>query len=128
VEFEYERGGTLAYFAVYDVHQARVIGQIAVKTGIEPFQKLVAEVMATEPYASARRVFWVVDNGSSHNGKPSIARMKKGWPRATLVHLPVHASWLNRKSSVIPWARQSARCALAVGLGLGCSGGVRLRG
>ena len=38
--------------------------------------------MTTEPYASARRVFWVVDNGSSHNG-------------ATLVHLPVHASWLN---------------------------------
>ena len=38
--------------------------------------------MTTEPYASARRVFWVVDNGSSHNG-------------GTLVHLPVHASWLN---------------------------------
>ena len=26
VEFEYERGGTLAYFAAYDVHHARVIG------------------------------------------------------------------------------------------------------
>jgi hypothetical protein len=22
--------------------------------------------MTTEPYASARRVFWIVDNGSSH--------------------------------------------------------------
>jgi len=96
VEFEYERGGTLAYFAAYDVHQARVIGQIAARTGIEPFQNLVAEVMSTEPYASARRVFWVVDNGSSHNGQPSIVRMKKAWPRATLVHLPVHASWLNQ--------------------------------
>jgi transposase len=96
VEFEYERGGTLAYFAAYDVHQAKVIGQIAAKTGIEPFTTLVTEVMRTEPYASARRVFWVVDNGSSHNGKRSIDRMQNAWPTATLVHLPVHASWLNQ--------------------------------
>ena len=52
--------------------------------------------MTTEPYASARRVFWVVDNGSSHNGQPSIERMQTAWPTATLVHLPVHASWLNQ--------------------------------
>jgi hypothetical protein len=25
--------------------------------------------MTQEPYASAKRVFWVVDNGSSHRGK-----------------------------------------------------------
>jgi transposase len=96
VEFEYRRGGTLAYFAAYDVHHARVLGQIAPKTGIEPFEKLVAHVMTTEPYASARRVFWVVDNGSSHNGAASIERMQTTWPTATLAHLPIHASWLNQ--------------------------------
>jgi transposase len=96
VEFEYRRGGTLAYFAAYDVHHARVLGQIAPKTGIEPFEQFVAQVMTTEPYASARRVFWVVDNGSSHNGARSIERMHTTWPTATLVHLPVHASWLNQ--------------------------------
>ena len=96
VEFEYRRGGTLAYFAAYDVHHARVLGQIAPKTGIEPFEKLVAHVMTTAPYASARRVFWVVDNGSSHNGARSIERMQTAWPTATLVHLPIHASWLNQ--------------------------------
>jgi transposase len=95
-EFEYTRGGTLAYFAAYDVHRAKVIGQIAPKTGIEPFTDLVHKVMTTEPYASARRVFWVVDNGSSHNGQRSIDRMNDAWPTATLVHLPVHASWLNQ--------------------------------
>lgn len=95
-EFEYRRGGTLAYFAAYDVHHARVIGQIAPKTGIEPFTRLVDTVMTTEPYASARRVFWIVDNGSSHNGQASIDRMHAAWPNATLVHLPVHASWLNQ--------------------------------
>jgi len=96
VEFEYRRAGTLAYFAAYDVHQARVLGTIAPKTGIEPFTDLVEHVMTTEPYASAQRVFWIVDNGSSHHGWRSVERMKQAWPTATLVHLPVHASWLNQ--------------------------------
>ncbi|OBA92201.1 transposase [Mycolicibacterium mucogenicum] len=96
VEFEYRRGGTLAYFAAYDVHRAHVLGRIAPKTGIEPFTDLVAQVMTTEPYASARRVFWVVDNGSSHNGARSVERMQTTWPTTTLVHLPIHASWLNQ--------------------------------
>jgi len=96
VEFEYTRGGTLAYFAAYDVHHARVIGRIAPKTGIVPFTELVEQVMTTEPYASAKRVFWVVDNGSSHAGQASIDRMKEAWPNAELVHLPIHASWLNQ--------------------------------
>ena len=52
--------------------------------------------MTTEPYASAKRVFWVVDNGSSHNGQRSVERMRASWPRTTLVHLPIHASWLNQ--------------------------------
>jgi len=96
VEFEYRRGGTLAYFAAYDVHHARVIGAIAPKTGIDPFTDLAAQVMTSEPYASARRVFWVVDNGSSHAGQAAIDRMSTAWPTATLVHLPIHASWLNQ--------------------------------
>jgi transposase len=96
VEFEYRRGGTLAYLAAYDVHHARVIGAIAPRTGIDPFTDLVRQVMTVEPYASARRVFWIVDNGSSHAGQASIDRMSTAWPTATLVHLPIHASWLNQ--------------------------------
>lgn len=96
VEFEYRRGGTLAYLAAYDVHHAKVIGRCAPTTGIAPFTELVEQVMTTEPYASARRVFWVVDNGSSHTGTASVQRMRDAFPNATLVHLPVHASWLNQ--------------------------------
>jgi transposase len=95
-EFEYRRGGTLAYLAGYDVHRGHVIGRCAPTTGIEPFAELVKQVMTSEPYASAKRVFWVVDNGSSHNGQRSIDRMHEAWPTAELVHLPVHASWLNQ--------------------------------
>lgn len=96
VEFEYERGGTLAYMGAYDVHAARLFGSVAQKTGIVPFMALVERVMTTEPYASAEHVYWVVDNGSSHNGQRSIDRMRAAWPTAHLVHLPVHASWLNQ--------------------------------
>jgi transposase len=96
VEFEYRRHGTLAYFGAYDVHQARLMGRVEPKTGIEPFGALVDQVMRLEPYASATRVFWVVDNGSSHAGQRSIDRMRAAWPSAELVHLPIHASWLNQ--------------------------------
>ena len=52
--------------------------------------------MTSEPYASAKRVFWVVDNGSSHRGWTAAARLTDAFPNARMVHLPVHASWLNQ--------------------------------
>ncbi len=96
VEFEYTRGGTLAYLAALDVHHATVIGRCAPTTGIVPFGDLVEQVMTQQPYASARRVFWVVENGSSHAGQASIQRIQEAWPTIVLVHLPIHASWLNQ--------------------------------
>src|SRR3954471_11928430 len=72
VEFEYTRGGTLAYFGAYDLHRARLFATIAPTTGIVPFSALVEQVMHSEPYASARRVFWIVDNGCSHAGARSL--------------------------------------------------------
>ncbi|MCA1835441.1 MAG: IS630 family transposase [Actinobacteria bacterium] len=96
VNHEYQRGGALAYLAAYDVHQARIFGHCAAKTGIMPFMTLVEQVMTQEPYASAKRVFWVVDNGSSHRGQASIDRLAKRFPNAVMVHTPVHASWVNQ--------------------------------
>jgi transposase len=96
VEHEYDRGGALSYLAAWDVHRGKVFGRCEPTTGIAPFARLVAQVMTTEPYASARHVFWVVDNGSSHRGQASIDRMRQTWPTATLLHTPVHASWLNQ--------------------------------
>jgi DDE superfamily endonuclease len=52
--------------------------------------------MTKEPYASAPRVFWVVDNGSAHRGQRSIDRLEGRLPNLILVHLPTHASWLNQ--------------------------------
>jgi hypothetical protein len=96
LEHEYVRGGAWAYQAAWDVHRAKVFGRCEATTGIVPFDRLVTQVMTQEPYRSARRVFWIVDNGSSHRGNRAIARLQAAWPTLVLVHTPVHASWLNQ--------------------------------
>jgi hypothetical protein len=96
VEHEYERKGALAYLAAWDVHRAKLFGRCEPKNGIEPFGSLVEQVMREQPYASADRVFWIVDNGSSHRGEASVKRLQGTWPNLRLIHLPVHASWLNQ--------------------------------
>lgn len=76
VEHEYSRGGSLTYIAAWDVKRAKIFGRCEDKSGIVPFNHLVNQVMAQEPYRSAKRVFWIMDNGSSHRGLPCIARFK----------------------------------------------------
>lgn len=58
--------------------------------------KVVRQVMSREPYASARRVFRIVDDDSDHRGQRSIGRLQRRWRNLTLIQLPVHASWLNQ--------------------------------
>ncbi|MCA1699093.1 MAG: IS630 family transposase [Actinobacteria bacterium] len=96
VEHEYERMGAVCYFDAWDVRHGGVIGRSERKGGILAFDRLVHQVMTREPYASAPRVFWIVDNGSDHRGKASIKRLQGRWRNLVLVHLPVHASWLNQ--------------------------------
>ena len=96
VEHEYERGGALQYLAAWDIQEGIVMGRCEARTGIEPFGRLVRQVMERPEYRSAARVFWVVDNGSSHRGAAAVARMLKAYPNAIRVHTPVHASWLNQ--------------------------------
>jgi len=96
VEHEYFRGGAWTYFAAWDVHRAKLFGHCEVRNGMAPVERLVGEVMSQEPYKSARRVFWIMDNCSAHRGRKAVDRYRAKWPNAILVHTPVHASWLNQ--------------------------------
>jgi hypothetical protein len=96
VEHEYFREGAWTYLAAWDVHRAKVFGRCEVKSGIAPVDRLVTEVMSQEPYNSARRVFWIMDNCSAHRGQKAVNRLRDKWPNAILIHTPVHASWLNQ--------------------------------
>jgi hypothetical protein len=96
VEHEYERKGALCYLAAWDARRAKIFDRCAPKDGIEPFDQLVEQFMSQHPYAYARRVFMIIDNGSAHRGKRSIDRLQGAWPNLIVVHTPVHASWLNQ--------------------------------
>src|SRR5438105_6276268 len=80
IEHEYQRCGTWAYLAALDVHRARVFGRCEAKSGIAPFDWLVSQVMTRPPYDEARRVFWIVDNGSAHRGCRAVARLQAAIP------------------------------------------------
>jgi hypothetical protein len=72
------------------------MGRCEPTTGIEPFGRLVHQVLSQEPYQSGERLFWMVDNGSSHRGETSSQRMSQLDPRCILGHTPGHASGLNQ--------------------------------
>lgn len=78
------------------MHRAKVFGRCEATSGIAAFDRLVEQVMSQAPYHRARRVFWIVDNGSSHRGQRSIERLQSRYDNLVLIHGPVHASWLNQ--------------------------------
>ena len=96
VEHAYDRGGALAYLAAWDVRRGGAIGRCDRTTGSAPCGAVVDQVLAQEPYRSAPRVFWVVDNGSSHRGAAAVDRLQRRHPNLIRVHLPTHASWRNQ--------------------------------
>jgi len=105
VEHEYHRRGAWAYVAAWVVHRARLFGRCEAGSGIAAFDRLVDQV-TQEPYRSARRVFWVMDNGSTHRGATGDVRLRDHWPTLVPVHTPCHASWLNQSeiySSIRGW-------------------------
>lgn len=96
VEHEYKRCGAWAYLAALDVHHVKLFGRCERRTGIAPFGRLVEQVMTATPYKDARRVFWIMDNGSSHRGQRCVERLTSKYRRLVPVHGPIHASWLNQ--------------------------------
>ena len=96
IEAEYERNGALQYLAAWDVRRGVVLGRCEKKTGIKPFGRLVSDVLRHPTYEDATRLFFIVDNGSSHRGEASVQRMRRRDKRIILVHTPIHASWLNQ--------------------------------
>jgi hypothetical protein len=96
VEFEYERLGTVAYHAAWDVFQGHIFGRVAPNTCIATFNDLIHVVMTQEPYRHSSRTFWIVDGGCAHHPSTFPARLQGMYPNAVAVRLPTHSSWLNQ--------------------------------
>jgi hypothetical protein len=96
VEFEYERLGTVAYHAAWDVFRGKIFGRVAPNTCMATFNQLVDMLMTQAPYQNSPRTFWIVDGGCAHHPSTFPDRLQGMYPNAVAVHLPTHSSWLNQ--------------------------------
>jgi hypothetical protein len=109
IECESARRGAVQYLAAWDGRRGGVFGRCEAHTGIAPFGRLVEQVMSQPPYRTAARVFWIVDNGSSHRGAAASARLQGAYPNLILVHRPLPASGLNQIASYFSIIQRKAR-------------------
>jgi transposase len=101
IEFEYRRHGTATLLALLEISSGVVFHQTVAKSGIVPFKKLIDQLLEQERYRNAKRIFLIVDNGSSHGRKRFQERLSEwfpqpDYPEIIAVHTPKHASWLNQ--------------------------------
>ena len=75
VEHEYDRAGALALLAALDVRTGKVFASCPQTTGNRPVHGADRPGHEPGPYASASRVFVIVDNGSDHRGKSRLRRL-----------------------------------------------------
>lgn len=94
-------------WAAWDIHRAKVFGRCEIKNGTAPVERLLSEVMTQEPYKSARRVFWIMDNCSAHRDQKAAERFRTKWPNSILIHTPIHASCSTRSRSILDRTEKS---------------------
>ncbi len=96
VEHEYKRQGALNLLACLEVHSGQVWGRCYPRKRRAEVELFVNELFANEPYASAKRIHFILDNGSSQHPNTFPHWMKTHHPKVVLHYLPTHASWLNQ--------------------------------
>lgn len=94
VEHEYKRCGALNLLGALDTRSGHVWGVIAARKRQVEFLQLLEKIDA-DLEDSITQVYLVLDNVRMHTGKRVLAWLEKH-PRFTLVHPPVHCSWMNQ--------------------------------
>ena len=96
VEHEYERGGALAYLAAWDVRRAASSAAARRPPASRRSAAWSTQVMAEEPYASPRASSGSSTTAAATAARPRASVCRAQYPNLLLVHLPIHASWLNQ--------------------------------
>lgn len=89
---EYKRNGTASLLACLDVHSGQVSGKCIRRNNSATFIRFLGRLLREYP---DKELFVIVDNGSSHRSKKTLAWAAKH-KRLHLAFTPTHASWLNQ--------------------------------
>ena len=109
VEHEYSQNGTVIYVAALNMETGRVLGRFPEANNKVNFLTFVEQLMTREPCRSARRVFFVLDNGGAHHPRTFPARVQARWPKIHLPYTPVHDSWLDAIEQYFSAVHRKAR-------------------
>jgi hypothetical protein len=86
--------------AAWDVRRGGVMGRCKAQMGKVPFGRLVDQVMQQEPYRSAPRVCWIVDQGSSHHGEKAVRELAARYPVGGAARTPPGREALGARAGV----------------------------
>jgi hypothetical protein len=97
VEHEYERGGALAYLAAYDVQRGQGDGPLRRHHRHRPVRSACHPGhvrRSPTPRLGGCSGSWTTARPTAD--RPRFGRLQAEWPTLRLIHLPVHASWLDQ--------------------------------
>jgi DDE superfamily endonuclease len=98
-EFEYIRHGTVNLLASLVVCNGRMWAECLERNDGEHFRSAVRRML--HPYAWAKRIHLIIDNGSSHASDDTMEFFLELSPRIHVLFTPVNGSWLNQAESLL---------------------------
>ena len=98
-EFEYRRHGTINLLTGLTLHTGHMWAECLDKNDGEHFRPALARWL--HPYAWARRIHLVLDNGASHISNETTEFLAARAPRLQVLYTPPNASWLNQAEALL---------------------------
>jgi transposase len=93
-EFEYIRHGIVHLLAGLTLHTGRMWMECLPNNDGAHFRPAIRRFL--HPFGWAKRIYIVLDNGSSHVSGETQAFFEELYPRVQLLYTPTNASWLNQ--------------------------------
>ena len=98
-EFEYHRHGTLNLLTGLTLATGHMGAECLDKNDGEHFQPALCRLL--HPYAWAKRIHVVMDNGASHTSDDTTEFLAARAPRVQVLLTPPDASWLNQAEALL---------------------------
>ena len=98
-EFEYHRHGTLNLLTGLTLYTGHMGAECLDKNDGEHFRPALCRLL--HPYAWARRIHLVMDNGASHTSDDTTEFLAARAPRVQVLLTPPDASWLNQAEALL---------------------------